>query len=402
MRNKKYLIFKAGIIFACLIFFTGAGPKKVTIKRTGKGGYILRINRKPFIVKGVIYNPTPVGEGYDYDFFSDPNKPWLEDGKLMKEMGVNTVRIYSCSEDLTKVKEFIKDMYERFGIYTIIGDWLGLWEHPGPNYADEEFRQRTKESILRKVKALKDQEGLLMWILGNENNYTFSGGIVFWTSPQVEKIENLQKRIFKKAEIYYCFVDEIARDIKKIDRHHPIALGNGEISMLNVAAPICKNVDALAIVCYRGKRLGNFFENVRYAFDKPVLVSEFGCDSYDAYKNQEAEDIQAEYLTLQWQDIFSNSVVGKNKQGNCLGATIFAWTDEWWKHNEGYSPDWCVHNKEAGWSNGSFFFDIRAERNLNMNEEWFGIVAISQEKENNINKRIPKKAYFALKELWAK
>ncbi|MDD5584844.1 MAG: hypothetical protein PHV55_07305 [Candidatus Omnitrophica bacterium] len=49
-------------------------------------GYTLYVEGKPFLVKGVIYSPTPVGLGYDYDFFSDPNKPWLIDGKLMKAL----------------------------------------------------------------------------------------------------------------------------------------------------------------------------------------------------------------------------------------------------------------------------------------------------------------------------
>ena len=35
-----------------------------------------------------------------------------------------------------------------------------------------------------------------------------------------------------------------------------------------------------------------------------------------------------------------------------------------------------------------------------MNEEWFGVVALSKEKENNLNKRIPRKGYYVLREFW--
>ena len=35
-----------------------------------------------------------------------------------------------------------------------------------------------------------------------------------------------------------------------------------------------------------------------------------------------------------------------------------------------------------------------------MNEEWFGIVAQSEELDNGINKRLPKKAYYVIKEFW--
>jgi hypothetical protein len=400
MRSNKGSIIKAGIVLsACLIFLGGCPSKdRIFIKENREGGYILFVKGKPFIVKGVIYNPTPICKGYDYDLFSDPAKPWLIDGKLMKDMGINTVRIYSATSDLEKVREFIKDMYYNFGIYTIVGDWLGLWDSPGPNYANKEFRQRTKERILKLVEALKDEEGLLMWVLGNENNYTFSGRIAFWTSEEIEKLGDVYKKVLKRAEIYYSFVDELAREIKRIDSTHPVALGNGEVSMLHIASSICKNVDALAIISYRGKRFGNLFENLRYAFDLPILISEFGADSWDASKNQEAEEIQAEYLKLQWEDIFKNTVLCGNQRGNCIGGTLFEWTDEWWKHNEGYYPDWCVHNTQAGWSNGSYYFDIVTKDNLNMNEEWFGIVKLAEEKEDGINKRVPKKSFYVLKE----
>ncbi|RKY31915.1 MAG: hypothetical protein DRP68_04370 [Candidatus Omnitrophota bacterium] len=403
MKNKD-ILFKAAIIFSCLIFSPLIISAKVTIQKNSQGGYQLYVDKRPFLIKGVIYNPTPVCSGYDYVFLNDPKKPWLVDGKLMKEMGVNVVRIYSCSSaQWGKIKEFIRDMYNNFGIYTIVSDWIGLWDKPSPNYADRESRERIKMNILKIVKALKDEEGLLMWILGNENNYTFSGKIAFWTSPEIEKIPDLYKRVLKRAEIYYSFVDELAKEIKKIDSNHPVALGNGEVSTLDVASRVCKNIDTLAIISYRGKRFGNLFENIRYAFDKPILISEFGCDSYDAYQNREAEDIQAEYIQLQWKSIFENTIFCGNKRGNCIGGTLFEWSDEWWKYNEGYTPDWCIHNPEAGWSNGSYYFDIKAKDNLNMNEEWFGIVKLLEEKdEKGLNRRVPKKVYYILKDIWTK
>ncbi len=400
----KRKIFKAGFFLACLFLFPLLLlSADVRIKKTEEGGYTLSVDRRPFLIKGIIYNPTPIGEGYDYNLFSDSRKPWLFDGKLMKEAGINVVRVYSCrGSDLEKVKQFIRDLYKNYGIYTIIGDWLGLWEKPSPNYADRKFCQYTKEKVLEVVKALKDEKGLLMWILGNENNYTFSGKIAFWTSPEIEKIPDLYERVRKRAEIYYSFVDEIASEIKKIDPHHPVALGNGEVSMLDIAAKVCKNIDVIAVISYRGKRFGNLFENIRYLFDRPVLISEFGCDSYDAYKDEENEDIQAEYIKLQWEDILKNTTL-QNKKGNCIGGTLFEWSDEWWKHNEGYTPGWLIHDKQAGWSCGSYYFDIKAKNNLNMNEEWFGIVGLSEEKnENGLNKRIPKKAYYTIKEIFSK
>ncbi|MFH1504771.1 MAG: glycoside hydrolase family 2 TIM barrel-domain containing protein [Candidatus Omnitrophota bacterium] len=396
------------LIIACCVLSAVCCPRlancfasEIKIQRTKQGGYQLFLNAKPFLIQGVGYNPTPVGKGYDYNFFSDKNKPWLVDGPLMKKAGINCLRIYSTGDDLEKVKEFTRDMYEKFGIYTAVSDWIGLWEWPRANYADNEFREKTKQRILKIVEALKDEEGLFMWILGNENNYTFSGKIGFWTSPEIEEIEEPIQKQIKKAEIYYSFINDLSVEIKKIDPVHPTALGNGDASFLSTAEKICKNIDILSIITYRGKKFGNLFNGVRKTFDKPIVLSEFGCDSYDAYNDKENQEIQGEFLLSQWEDLYENTLLSGNEKGNCLGGFTFEWSDEWWKHDEGYSAGWSIHNKEAGWSEGSYFFDIRAKGNLNMNEEWFGIVALQNDIDGGADKRIPKKSFYILKDFFS-
>ncbi|MCF7877229.1 MAG: hypothetical protein K9M14_02760, partial [Candidatus Omnitrophica bacterium] len=300
------------------------------------------------------------------------------------------------------MKEFISGLYQKYGIYTAVSDWLGLWDQPRANYADPDFRKATKKRILRIVNELKDQEGLLLWILGNENNYTFSGKIGFWTSPEIEKIDKIYEKQQKRAEIYYSFIDELAAEIKEADPNHPVALGNGESSFLDIAAENCPNIDLLAIIIYRGRTFGNIFENIRNIFDKPIILSEFGCDSYDAYRKKENQNIQSDFILDQWKRIYNNSTISGNQTGNVLGGFLFEWTDEWWKFNEGHPEGWSEHNPQAGWSNGSYYYDIRAKHNLNMNEEWFGIVSLQKRQENGLNKRMPKKAYFDLKEYFQK
>ncbi|MEI8350264.1 MAG: glycoside hydrolase family 2 TIM barrel-domain containing protein [Candidatus Omnitrophota bacterium] len=400
-KKSKLIVIAGSLLLGCLLFFNAFSQvASVVIEATKEGGYCLYIKGKPVFLKGLIYNPTPIGKGYDYDFLADSKKPWLADGKLMKKLGVNCVRIYSVGNDIEKTKEFIRDMYEKFGIYTIVSDWMGLWTYPGPNYADSTFQQKTKERILKIVEALKNEKGLLMWVLGNENNYTFAGKICFWTSPEIEQIKEPCNQIARRAEIYYTFADELAAEIKKIDPVHPIALGNGEANFLDIAARICKNIDVLAIIAYRGKTFGNLFRHVKNVFDKPIFLSEFGADSYDSYKNKEDQETQAEYVLSQWQDIYANTVSSGNKEGNCIGGALFEWNDEWWKHNEGYTSEWVLHNSEAGWSNGAYYHDIRVSTGLNMNEEWFGIVSLKMKLEDTLDERIPKKAFSVLKDFF--
>ncbi|MCX5702891.1 MAG: hypothetical protein NT066_00095, partial [Candidatus Omnitrophica bacterium] len=379
----------------------GCAPRpKAYIKKFKNGHYQLMVQGKPYIVKGVCYNPIPPGQNYEYDWWSDPNKPWLVDGKLMREMGVNTIRLYQAHENAQEVKQVIRDLYERYGIRTILGHWLGFWEYPCPFYGDRRFQERIKKEVLEMVNTYKDEPGILMWILGNENNYSCMGMVRPWPHEEADKEPDPQKQKIIRAKVYYSYVNELAREIHALDRNHPVALGNGELIGLDVARQYCPDIDLVACIIYRGKTFGNLFKSLKATFDRPLLLSEIGADSYDAYLNKEDQSMQAFFLESQWRQIYENLANNKEGAGNCLGGTIFEWTDEWWKHNEYDPAGWLVHDTESNWSNGSYYFDIRAPKNMNMNEEWFGIVALSTGLENGINKRIPRKAYYVLREFW--
>ncbi|MFH1339336.1 MAG: hypothetical protein ABIH40_05795 [Candidatus Omnitrophota bacterium] len=398
---KRYY-FSAGIFFV-LLAITGMALRpapKVYIRRYSGSRYRLFVQSKPYIIKGVCYNPVPIGENHEYDVFSDPNKPWLTDGKLMKEMGINTVRFYEVGDSPEQVKQVIRDLYRLYGIRSILGHWLGFWEYPCPRYADADFRERIKQEVLNMVNLYKDEQGVLFWILGNENNYSFSGQVNPWTTDEIENEPDPVKQREMRAGIYYSFVNDLAREIHKIDPNHPVALGNGELLGLEFANEFCPDIDLVGCIIYRGKTSGNLFNSLKATFDRPIAITEFGSDCYDAYRNREDQNMQAYFLESQWRQIYKNLYGDKDGAGNCLGGTIFEWTDEWWKHNE-YSPEsWWVHDAGAGWSNGSYYFDIRAENNMNMNEEWFGIVALSPELEDGTNKRTPRKSYYVLREFW--
>lgn len=358
------------------------------------------VNNKPYIVKGVCYNPIPIGESHSYDWWSDENKPWIRDGKLMKEMGINTIRIYQPGENPENVKMVIRDFYELYGIRTILGHWLGFWDYPNPFYGDKDFQERVKKEVVEMASLYKDEPGLLMWVLGNENNYSCFGNVNPWSTPEVEKEKDPRKQNMMRSHIYYSFVNEVARQIHKIDHRHPVALGNGELRGLEFAKDVCPDIDLLACIIYRGKTFGNLFNSVRLNFDKPVLLSEFGADAYDAYLDKEDEDIQAFFLEAQWRQIHDNLAGGDKGADNCIGGIMFEWTDEWWKYHEYEPAGWGIHDTGAGWFQSSYYFDNQAKSQKNMNEEWFGIVALSSELEDGINKRIPRKAYYVIRELW--
>lgn len=387
--------------FSFSVLLAGCASKpKVYIQKLKVSRYRLMADKKPYIVKGVCYSPIPIGENHEYDWWSDPNKPWITDGKLMQEMGVNTIRIYQPGQNPESVKKVISDLYNLYGIRTMLGHWLGFWEYPCPFYADEKFRERIKKEVLETVSLYKDEPGILLWILGNENNYSCLGRVNPWSSEEIDKEPDPQKQILMRAKIYYSFVNELASAIHKVDRNHPVALGNGELIGLDIAKEVSPDIDLVACIIYRGRNFGNLFNSLKTNFDRPVILSEFGADSYDAYLKKEDQNMQAFFLESQWRQIYENLADNKKGQGNCLGGAMFEWTDEWWKHSESDPESWKAHDTGSNWSNGSYYFDIKVEGNKNMNEEWFGIVALSEELEGGFNKRIPRKAYYVIREFW--
>lgn len=394
-----------GLLVLCLLAFflivpvLTRKPPAVYIKTLRNGHYQLMVNNKPYIVRGVCYNPVPIGHGPEYDWWSDPYKPWEIDGKLMADMRVNTIRVYQPGQDPKAVKEVIRYLYEKHNIRTLLGHWLGFWTYPCPLYADPEFRAQIRKEVVDMVNEYKNEPGVLGWILGNENNYSCFGHVNPWSSDAVDKEPDPAKRNIMRQRIYYSFIQELTQEIHKLDKNHPVALGNGELRGLDIARECCPDVDMIASIIYRGKSFGNMFSSVRSTFDKPLLLSEIGADSYDAVAKKENQNHQVFFLEAQWRQIFDNVANAPGGAGNCLGGVIFEWTDEWWKHNQADPQSWYVHDETANWYNGSYYFDGKAQ--MNMNEEWFGIVGISSTvKEAGVDKRTPKKAFYVLRELW--
>ena len=107
-----------------------------------------------------------------------------------------------------------------------------------------------------------------------------------------------QKQKPIRARIYYSFINELSKQIHQIDPTRPVALGNGELVGLEYAKDYAPDVDLVACIIYRGKTFGNLFRALKRDFDKPLLISEFGADAYDAYLKKEDQNMQAFFLEL--------------------------------------------------------------------------------------------------------
>ena len=89
-------------------------------------------------------------------------------------------------------------------------------------------------SAQKMVMEFKDEPYVLMWLLGNENNY------------------GVASNADKKPQAYFEFVNEVARWIKSVDPNHPVAVNNGDTLFLDIFAKYAPDVDIFAANVYRG------------------------------------------------------------------------------------------------------------------------------------------------------
>ncbi len=399
------------IIAAAALFFlyknftpsslkSSSKPPVVEIEKNGSA-YRLTVDGEPYLIKGFCYSPVPIGKDYEYNFWGDGTKPWLTDGKMMKEAGANTIRLYRPGKNPVEVKAALEDLRKKYGVRVLMGHYLGYWDWPPPNYTDENFTSKVRQQVLEMVRTYRDSPAILMWVLGNENNYSFDlKNMRPWSNDAIDALPDEDARRDEKAKIYYSFVNGLAAEIKKIDPARPVIMGVGEVASLHIAKQYTPDVDIVGMIAYRGPGFANLFRQIEQKIGKPVVMIEWGADSYNAQANEPDEANQAEFIKLQWRDIERNADGGKGV-GNSLGGTLFEWNDEWWKSNENLPHTWTMHDTSGHWSNTSYYFDAEVLGRMNMNEEWWGAVSLDPKKKDGaLNERVPKESYNILKNLW--
>ncbi|HMP30660.1 MAG TPA: glycoside hydrolase family 2 TIM barrel-domain containing protein, partial [Saprospiraceae bacterium] len=398
--KQKQVFMKAKLLVLCNIFLCLSIPlsaqfDRVTIEQN-EDGIKLLVNGKATMINGMNWDYFPIGTNYSYSLWNQSDafiKKALDDEmSLLKNMGVNAIRVYTGIQ-----KKWIQYIYEEYGIYTMLnhsfgrygltldGAWAGNTEYADP---------RVVELLLREVTALaeayKDTPGLLLYLLGNENNYG-----LFWEGAETEDIPVENRKSTERAKYLYKLFDRASVAMKSIDKAHPVAICNGDLLFLDLVAKECPNVDIFGINVYRGVSFTNLFDRVKNEYGKPVLLTEFGSDAFNAITMEEAQQEQAYYNVNNWREIYENAA-GLGKAGNSIGGFTFQFSDGWWKFGQTKNLD--VHDTNASWSNGGYAFDFVAGEN-NMNEEWFGICAKGPTNTMGFYQLYPRASYYALKEV---
>ena len=387
------------------LFITSAFSQtnKVSVVSNNQGSKLV-VNGNDFFMNGMNWDYFPIGTNYNFSLWKQSDdiiKAALDNEMtLLKNMGVNAIRQYAGVQP-----RWIQYIYEKYGIYTVLNHPFGrygltldgVWA-ANTDYSDPRVHKLLLKDVKQMVDDYKNVPGVLMYLLGNENDYG-----LFWEGAETENIPVADRKSTHKALALYQMFEEGFKLIKSIDTDHPTALCNGEVLFMDIIAKECPSMDILGINCYRGKSFGDIFETVKTKLNKPMFFTEFGADAFNAVENAEDQKDQAEFDVNNWKEIYANAA-GMGKAGNSLGGFTFQFSDGWWKYKQ--TADLEVHNTTASWINGGYLYDYKPGVN-NMNEEWFGIVGLSDVSGNQLVssnqltiKRYPRKAFYVIREFW--
>ena len=389
------------LLFFLLAFHVFGQTDKVSVVKNNQGSKLV-VNGKDFIVNGMNWDYIPIGTNtVNADFWNKSDeviKSALDaEMMLLKNMGVNAIRQYTGVP-----ARWIKYIYEKHGIYTMLNHSFGrygltldgVWT-PVTDYSEPRTQKFLLSEVDKLAKEYKDTPGILMYLLGNENNYG-----LFWQGAETEDFPDDEKeRQFvgeKRGRPMYRLMNEATKKMKAIDMSHPVAICNGDTLFIDIIAEECKDVDIFGVNSYRGPSFTDIFQVVKSKLNKPLLFTEFGADAFNAIDNQEDQLSQAFYMVENWKEIYQNTA-GLGKAENSIGGFTFQFSDGWWKFGFEKREGADVHDNNASWSNGGYQRDYIPGKN-NMNEEWFGICAKGPTNERGLYTLYPRAAYYALKE----
>ena len=211
-----------------------------------EGGFRLEANGKPFFINGMNWDYFPIGTNYNYSLWKQPDdviKAALDNEmSLLRNMGVNTIRQYAGVP-----AKWITYIYQNYGIYTMLNHSFGRYGLtingswvPNTDYANPAVREILLSETREMVAEYKNTPGLLLFLLGNENNYG-----LFWRGAETEEIPVKDRKSTQSAYPMYRLFNEAAKEIKGLDAGHPVAICNGDLLFLDIIKEECKDIHPL-------------------------------------------------------------------------------------------------------------------------------------------------------------
>jgi hypothetical protein len=397
--DMKEKINVVSVLILCFLFgflsSANAQTENVVVEQN-EDGWRLLVDGEPLMVNGMNWDYFPVGTNFDYSVWNQSpefiQQALDNEMSRLEYMGVNAIRVYTGIP-----KRWIEYIYDNYGIYTMLNHSFGRYGltidgtwMPNTEYSDPRVQELLLDEVTTLVEEYKGTRGLLLYLLGNENNYG-----LFWEGAETEDIPIEDRASTIRARHMYELFNDAAVAMKQVDNTRPIAIANGDLLFMDLITELAPDIDIFGANVYRGTSFTDLYDRVKNEYGKPVLLTEFGADAFNARTNQEDQQCQARYNMLNWKEIYEYAA-GFGKAENSIGGFTFQFTDGWWKTGQTVELD--IHNTEASWANGGYQCDY-VEGENNMNEEWFGIVAKGPTNQSGFYDLYPRAAYYVLRDV---
>ena len=286
------------------------------------------VDGKPFYMKGICYHPVKIGKT------KRSFETLTEDLTLMKEAGINTIRVYEPIDDVE-----VLDELHNAGIRVVVSF----------GYNQNGRFDIISGTFINYIRKYKDHDAILMWELGNEYNYNpqwFGGDINNW----------------------YKSMEFVAQIIQLEDPSRLVSSAHGDLPDMD-ALNIAPSIQVWGMNVYRWDQPQSIFEEWEAISDKPMYFAELGADSYmtkstENYKKGENQLAQADANRIILEKVLSNN--DKN-----IGSFIFQFTDGLWKAGNPKKQD----------TGGSAPNSDGTPYDGTANEEFWGIVDINRNKK---------------------
>ena len=286
------------------------------------------VDGKPFYMKGICYHPVKIGKT------KRSFETLTEDLTLMKEAGINTIRVYEPIDNIQ-----VLDELHNAGIKVVISF----------GYNQKGRFDIVSGTFINYIRKYKDHDAILMWELGNEYNYNpqwFGGDINNW----------------------YKSMEFVAQIIQLEDPSRLVSSAHGDLPSID-ALNIAPSIQIWGMNVYRWDQPQSIFEEWEAISDKPMYFAELGADSYmtkstENYKKGENQLAQADANRIILEKVLSNN--DKN-----IGSFIFQFTDGLWKAGNPKKQD----------TGGSAPNSDGTPYDGTANEEFWGIVDINRNKK---------------------
>ena len=270
-------------------------PSKFTV-----AGRSLLLDGAPFEVRGVAYSPLLSYAERNVSppdvFLTARRALWERDLPLLQAMGANAVRVYNWDANAHVNDVAFLDRCAELGIYVILGV---------SNYYLDNLQY-----VPTLVRTANQHPALLMWAVSNEATADAA------TNRKIAALAAAVRQAEQAEQTWHPISIPIVCDLSLIGA---LATAGAE-----------EHVDVHGLNCYWSATApwpADFYAQLRNATSKPMLLTEWGIDTFHNVRDEADEAAAAAWLAAEWDQLISIRGSG----GGSVGGVAFEWMDEPWK-----------------------------------------------------------------------